>query len=125
MVDRFFYFLYSFSRKHRDTNDHIGANVLLISILISLNLLCVLNLIDIFGTSTIMIPNLMALILILLVYGICSIYFYQKKRYLRIICTYGRKKSNRYVNIIIMTFYVFISLMSILIVGFIRLSYSS
>jgi len=124
ILDRFFYFLYVFSRKHRGTDDYLGAIVLLISILLFLNLLCVLNLIDIFGTITIMIPNLMALILILLVYATCSIYFYQKKRYLRIIRSYGRKKSNRYVNIL-MTFYVFISLMSIFIVGFIRLLFSS
>ena len=120
ILDRFFYFLYSFSRKHRDTNDHIGANVLLISILLTFNLLSILNLIDILSELTIRTTKLIILILLLIIYGVCSIYFYQKKKYLKIIYTYGRKRINRRVNIVL-TLYVFISLISIFIVGFIRL----
>ncbi len=123
ILDRFFYYLYSFSRKYRDTNDHIGANVLITSILLSFNILGVLNLIDILSKITISIPKAFALALTLIVYGICSIYFYRKKRYLKIIRTYGKKTSNRYVNSIMMI-YVFISIASVFIIGLIRLSYN-
>jgi len=124
IIDRLFYFLYSFSRKHRETTDHIGSNVLVVSILLSLNLVSILSIIDMLSNLILSIPKIMGLIILLLIYGICSIYFYRKKRYIKIIRKYGRRKVSRQANMML-AFYVLISLISIFIVGFIKLSMSN
>lgn len=119
MIDRLFYFLYSFSRKHRDTKDHIGSNVVVISILCSLNIIIAISV----GASALgfpfIIPKLMALVILLLIYASFSWYFYRGKRYLKIIRKYGKIDENKYINALL-SFYIIISILSIFIVGGIR-----